>query len=298
MTQLFNKRIISRATTKIYIFSDGSVMKGQIGDADISSKKVRKNVVKNYSEVERIGLYDLSNGSSDDIMLQERDLYSVSTENSVHTATREIRSVRRRYLEDIDDSLMEQIQKKHMERSNEQISHFDGWDITQIGNIYIYIYIYKVFLTNESQNIYLVIGQGKAFIVHLNSGYEAENEVKKAKSHFEHVFGIQLPTYCGRILVSRCEQKNFTSARISKLIHLLQPNISFLEGNDSGSICIHAEETNRFAKEGKLIFCSYFPSSLIVLYVDSTYNPYSYFFIQNLRRYNLDAPMNFPTIQT
>ena len=252
MIQMFNKRIISRSTTKIYIFSDKDLDMGSLVDADIKGDEdvhtgieVSNNVEQESSDrIEIICSNELGNHHSDDINPEGEDTYNVNIRNSVSTEI--MSSVD--FLQGLDGHLMQYLQKIHEKKQNGKVSHFEGYDVTQLKHLPL-----EIASGSGILNIYLIQGQGKAFIVNLNLCPQAKDEVIEAQSLLKHVWKILLPCYSGHILVSGCKQKHVRKSitRISQLFYLLQLK-ALSEDNRSGYLSISAEETDQFAENGKI----------------------------------------------
>ena len=231
MTELFNKRIISRATAKTFIFSDNEIRYEE-------EFKANEEPISNFADLNFEGtdiepLHEPDNYISDDIEIADDTSYSYSSKNSGNESGP---------IEGFAN-LLENMRIINEEfTSDGKLSHYTGYDFIRIRNL-------DKSLRAVSQNIYLVHGMGYAFIVHLNS--DTKDQVLKSQILLERVWKVQLPAYCDSKLVSPGKSDNLTC--VSKLLYLLKPKV-FSSLNDSiGFKSVGEEEVEQFSKSGKLI---------------------------------------------
>ena len=246
MIRLFNKRIISRATTKIIIFSDrvldmnevktGYLKSVERAEANVETEGSSNIVNCEGAEIEHqdeyYNLHRLNDAISNPSMISNTVIngLSVRQTNSVENI--------------ISGNLIEKFESLHskMIASGEKFTHCEGYDLTQIRYL-------DDSLRKQNDDVYLICGKDTAFIVQLDSDSISNWEVIKAQNFLESIWKVQLPAYCGQILVSPRETKNVT--RISKLLYLLQPKILISKDINSGAVFVSAEETDQFTKNGK-----------------------------------------------
>ena len=245
--KLFTKRIISRITTKVFIFSDKNLHISpneinQRSDDEINQRRAdRKRGIENSLSTQKLTVPE-SRHSDDGCSEGNKDSnakYSSCFRISEHTndpTDNKINCLKN------TGNLIEKIRMLHekISSSDEKSSHYNGYDFTQIRHL-------DVSLKHESKDIYLVHGRGNAFIVHLNS--HTKSEVLKAQKVLETIWKVRVPAYCDSEIVSPCRTENI--ACLLKLFYLLQPKASFPKNNDSGFISVSSEEADEFAKKGK-----------------------------------------------
>ena len=223
MTELFSKRIISRATAKIFIFSDYEVRYDKEFKTNEESIRSFEN-----EEFERIG----SGRKHYNYTLNEIEIAGNIENESVP-------------IEGFA-TLLDYMRTVHEEfTSDEKLSHYNGYDFIKIRNL-------DKSLRAVSQNIYLVHGIGKAFIVYLNS--DTEDEVLKCQFLLERLWKVQLPAYCNSVLVSPGQTDDLI--RVSKLLYLLKPKVFSTVTDSIGLISVGEEEVDKFSKNDKLIWFS------------------------------------------
>ena len=232
MTELFNKRIISRATAKIFIFSDYEIRDEE--EFNANEEPLSNFTDENVEESDTEPLHDSYNYFSDDIKIADGTGYSYISENFGNKN------------EPIGGfaNLLENMKAVHEEfPSDEKLSHYNGYDFIQVRNL-------DRSLRAVSQNIYLVHGIEKSFIVHLNS--DTEDEVLECQILLERVWKVQLPAFCDSRLVSPSQIDNLIG--VSKLLYLLKPKVFSSMTNDIGGVMtVGEEDVNKFSKNGKLI---------------------------------------------
>ena len=236
MINLFNKRVISRVTTKVFIFSD----------ANLRGEKDRK------AELHKEGSFDGENfrrtesENSDEFCSYTSGGSNSEGELRLQNPV-ENNEVGNESFNDFID-LLEKMKVLHKTLvSNENFLHHKGYDFTQLRYL-------ENSLSNESSDTYLVRGRGNAFIVKLNPS--ASDEVIRSQTRFESVWKIRLPAYNGSLLVSPGKTDDLRC--ISNLLYLAQPKASFSLDDASGSVYVGAEEATEFSKNGKM--CFYFVS--------------------------------------
>ena len=242
MIKLFSKRIISRATTKVLIFSD----------RDLNLTKVETSYLKsdqnNDLTVEFADNIPVGNVETTPVELPDEynclnapacNLFTLGNNSVNHLLTKET---------DCSDDIcnliksFEEFRSEMTTASNQKFTDYAGYNFTQIR-------VLDDSLTNESENIYLVHGQENSFVVQFNCENPSSCQVVQARDVFENLWKVRLPAYCGSNLVSPRKTENVT--RITKLLYLLQPKIVSSENNKSGVISVSAEEADQFAKKGK-----------------------------------------------
>ena len=155
MVKLFNKRVISGATTKVIIFSDRDLQISPEKNADTMGEK------KYDMKVEEAKILDGKKTAAAECP-DEFDGHNLD-----HTISEEApkyeSDIRVSRTTDVND-LIEYVTKLHsnLASSGEKLSHHQGYDFAQIRYL-------DDSWANQRQDIYLVYGQGKAFIVQLNS---------------------------------------------------------------------------------------------------------------------------------
>ena len=244
----FNKRVISRITTKVYIFSDrleitefeedcsddiestaGSTVKTTSVDA-VNSSEIRGTDKRESSfTTEKSSLTSTVSRNRSFLANKVKKNESLMTATPIHSSG-DFRN------------LIEHIKLLHNmgTYSDQKILHHEGYYFTHIRHL-------DVALRNGNEDIYLVHGRGEAFLVQLNAN--TEDGVKEAQGNFERLWGIRLSAYCGCTLVSRRHNNNVTL--IARLLYLLQPKFSSSKINNTGFVSVSAEEADYFAKQGK-----------------------------------------------
>ena len=232
MIKLFNKRIISRATTKVFIFSDAGVRDDK--EAGINEEDRESLNIDSFKRMDSEHSDEFYNYTSEDV-----DSYGGQKLSLVPRSRGEEN-------ESFDNlnNLLENMNVMHkILTSNKKLSHHKGFDFVQLRHI-------DSSFSDDSPDIYLVQRRGNAFIVQLNS--DIKDEVLKSQARFENIWKVRLPAYCGPELVSNGDTGDFTC--VSKLFHLLQPKLSSSVNDQTSSISFDAEEVDRFSRNCKYSF--------------------------------------------
>ena len=221
--KLFSKRIISRATTKIVMYSDRYL---------------------DITEIENSNLTD--DGNSD---LIKEFIDNIQHENFKETQIElpfEYNHYNGESSDDVENAI-KNFEKFHsnMTTSDEKFKRCEGYTFIQIRHL-------DYSLRNESKDIYLVHGRDKACVVELNCDDFNNCKVVQSRNLLENMWNVKLPAYWGGKLVSPRETENVI--RITMLLDLLQTKILSPEDNRSGIISIKAEEADKFTKKGKNAF--------------------------------------------
>ena len=227
VVRLFNKRVISRATTKVYIFSDIKF------DGTQTDNIVKMSDLKTL-ERESSGT---SNSFHDDDT--QSDVGAMCNISISQTTTESL-------VQMIDDYL----------HSSESIT-----SLLEGCSLYPIRYLDDC-LSHLHEDIYLVYGRGKAFIFQSSSG--SHDELTWAQTLLSNVWNVRLSTYCSSALVSYCETLPVEIDRISRLLDLLQQKSwSSKPFSGSGVTSVNEEAAALFAKASKFIclFSSNFRSN-------------------------------------
>ena len=239
--KLFSKRIISRATIKIVIFSDRYLDITKIENSNLTDdensdcikESIDKIQYENFEEkqIELSSEYNHYNGTA----MNTDTLSNNSAERFVSTESE--------FSDDVGNAI-KNFEKfySNMTSSDEKFKRYEGYTFIQIRHL-------DDSLRHESNDTYLVHWRDKACVVQLNCDDLNSCKVVQSRSLLENMWNVKLPAYCGGNLVSPCNTENVI--RISKLLDLLQPKILSLENNRSGIISIKAEEADEFTKHGK-----------------------------------------------
>ena len=237
MTRLISKRIISRATTKVFIFSDRNLNLSPTEDTRLTSKEktdTKKDADSNVIVQEPVRT-EVDTMNFHDNMNFRRTAFVVGSMESSKDQSR-----------DVIIDLVQHIKEVHNRiiSSDEQYFHYKGFDFTKMKYL-------DHSLRNQNDNIYLVHGGRKTFILQLDSN--VNDDIKRAQAVLESVLKVRLPAYCGSKLALPCQEENLLC--ISKLFHLLQPKALPSKAllSNSGFDSVGEEEANQFSRKGNMI---------------------------------------------
>ena len=232
MTRLISKRVISRATTKVFIFSDRNL--------NLSSTE---DIVEEPVGIESKRSNDSSSGSVETI--SERKVSHRSHMNFPTTAFVDSLESSQDQFQGVIIDLIQHIKEVHhrITSSDEQYLRYKGFDFTKMKYL-------DYSLKNQNDNIYVVLGERKGFILQLDSN--VSDNINRAQAVLESVFEVRLPAYCDSKLALACEEQNLSC--ISKLFHLLQPKDlpSKVLLSNSGFDSVGEEEANQFSRKGNM----------------------------------------------
>ena len=250
MIKLFNKRIISRATMKVIIFSDRNLDMSEINIANFGSKEKVDTKVELRDSISNDNLertYEMANQQTlNRLPGTGKNTPHPNTSGNLRTSfftVTKTSSFENRTIV----GLTENLKKLHSKitASGKRYTHYEGYDFTQMTHLDDSL---------RSNDIYLVSGQEKVFIVKLKSDIFANDQIVQAQKFLESTWKVQVPAYCdgtaGR-LFPHCKTQDFTP--ILKLLHLLKPKISTSKDKSSEPTSDSTEETDQFTENGKLL---------------------------------------------
>ena len=267
VTKLLNKRIISRITTKIYIFSDCSLNIGPQKDVNFGNDEITESVAIAEDSVKVEDVERRETEESDDFQgqkfISDRGTTGYNFNLGIFiNAIHGLLSIRGEKTSDDIDHLVEGMRKMHhrIASLDEKLSDFEGYTFSQVRHL-------DSSLRDTNTDIYVVFGEGKAFLVQLDPDIRMKHKIIKVQTIFESLWNVRIPAYCGSVLVSPSKTENVTC--VSKLLYLLLPKMPTSRSSSSGFLSVSAEDAHLFAKNGKLMLLS---SSLCGLYFSTTIN--------------------------
>ena len=232
MTRLISKRVISRATTKVFIFSDRNL-----------NLNPTEDIVKKPVGIESKRSSDSSSSSVETI--SERKVNHRSHVNIPTTAFVDSLESSEDQFQDAIIDVIQHIEERHhrITSSDEQYLRYKGFDFTKMKYL-------DYSLKNQNDNIYVVHGEKKTFILQLDS--DVNDDIIRAQAVLQSVFKVRLPAYCGSKLALPCEEENLLC--ISKLFRLLQPKALPSKAllSNSGFDPVGEEEASQFSRKGNM----------------------------------------------
>ena len=241
MIKLFSKRVISRITTKVVIFSDRYLDITEIVNRNLRGNE---NSVLSKEFTDKIHYEDFKEKQIELPYDNNRFNGTVSNINTpLNISTNGFASSKSESPDHICH-LIKNFERFHskMISSDEKLKHYEGYAFVQIRHL-------DDSLKNYREDIYLIHRKQEACVVQLNCNDLNSCKVIQCRDLLENMWNLKLPAYCGGNLVSPRKTENVI--RISKLLDLLQPKILSPEDNRSGVISVKAEEADKFTKNGE-----------------------------------------------